>query len=178
MQAPARGEQERAAAWCGRLLLFAALIAGIVTMHTFGHPMAGHGGHATLTASASASSSPSASASAAASAPVAPATSGPVSAASGPMGMAHPVSTTASGGQAAHPSADPGGGAMDPAAVCLAVLSVWAVALLVLLGAGLPSGDLEADRLAALRTRLARGLRSIPPPPRHKLLARLSVLRV
>ncbi|MFJ8672839.1 hypothetical protein [Streptomyces sp. NPDC093589] len=176
MQAPARGEQERAAAWCGRLLLFAALIVGIVTMHTFGHPMAGHGGHATLTASASASSSPSAAASAPA--PVAPAASGPVSAASGPMGMAHPVSATDSGGQAAHPSADPDGGAMDPAAVCLAVLSVWAVALLVLLGAGPPSGGLEADRLAALRARLARGLRSIPPPPRHKLLARLSVLRV
>ncbi|MFI0741532.1 hypothetical protein ACH4PU_26155 [Streptomyces sp. NPDC021100] len=29
-------------AWCGRLLLLAALLLGIVTMHTLGHPM-GHG---------------------------------------------------------------------------------------------------------------------------------------
>lgn len=31
-----------ATAWCGRLLLFAALLLGIVTMHSFGHPAA-HG---------------------------------------------------------------------------------------------------------------------------------------
>ncbi|PAU45951.1 hypothetical protein CK936_26680, partial [Streptomyces albireticuli] len=30
-------------AWCGRLLLFAALLMGIVTMHTLGHPTSGHG---------------------------------------------------------------------------------------------------------------------------------------
>ncbi|MEC4017231.1 hypothetical protein [Streptomyces sp. H27-D2] len=30
--------QRAAGAWCGRLLLFAALLLGIVTMHTLGHP--------------------------------------------------------------------------------------------------------------------------------------------
>ncbi len=35
--------RSRAAAWCGRLLLFAALIVGIVGMHTLGHPVGGHG---------------------------------------------------------------------------------------------------------------------------------------
>lgn len=34
--------QRAATAWCGRLLLFAALLLGVVTMHTFGHPAA-HG---------------------------------------------------------------------------------------------------------------------------------------
>ncbi|MBB5118673.1 hypothetical protein [Streptomyces eurocidicus] len=34
------------AAWCGRLLLFAALLLGIVTMHTLGHPASGAGAEA------------------------------------------------------------------------------------------------------------------------------------
>ncbi|UKY49789.1 hypothetical protein [Streptomyces inhibens] len=40
-------EQGKAAAWCGRLLLFTALIVGIVTTHTSGYPMTGHDGHDT-----------------------------------------------------------------------------------------------------------------------------------
>ncbi|MFE0047526.1 hypothetical protein ACFWYJ_30500, partial [Streptomyces albireticuli] len=37
------GERRRVVAWCGRLLLFAALLLGIVTMHTLGHPTSDHG---------------------------------------------------------------------------------------------------------------------------------------
>jgi hypothetical protein len=156
VRAPARGEQGRTAAWCGRLLLFAALIAGIVTMHTFGHPASGHGGHTTLTAAAH----------------------GPSASASGPMDMARPAPEAAPRGPAAHPAADADGGAMDPGSVCRAVLSVWALALLVPLGAGTPAGCADAGLLAALRARMLRRPRPIPPPPRSELLARLSVLRV
>ncbi|QIK09073.1 hypothetical protein G7Z12_26670 [Streptomyces sp. ID38640] len=95
-------EQGKAVARCGRLLLFTALIAGIVgtvAMHTFG-------------------------------------------------------------------------------TVCRAVLSVWELALLVLLGAGLLTGCRETGLLTALRARLPRGLWPISAPPRHTLLDRLSVLRV
>ncbi|MFE0048070.1 hypothetical protein [Streptomyces albireticuli] len=64
---------------------------------------------------------------------------------------------------------------MDPMSVCLAVLGAALLALVLLLTA------------AALRRRLAarpaarallRDLWPLPPPPRHKSLARLSVLRV
>ncbi|MFJ3954204.1 hypothetical protein SLV14_005676 [Streptomyces sp. Je 1-4] len=92
-------EQGKAVARCGRLLLFTALIAGIVAMHTFG-------------------------------------------------------------------------------TVCRAVLSLWALALLALLGTGLLTGYRETGLLTALRARLPRGLWPISAPPRHTLLDRLSVLRV
>ncbi|WP_411140573.1 hypothetical protein [Streptomyces sp. x-80] len=191
-------EQGKAAAWCGRLLLFAALIAGIVAMHTFGHPTDGHGGHETLTAAGRPAPEPRAMtgpmtapvpmpmAARPADRPAAPVPAGPV-AASGPLATEatttpKPITT------AAHPPAYPtalavsdgvsGGGAMDPGTVCRAVLSVWATALLVLLGVGLLLGQAETGVSAALRARLLRGLRPLPPPPRHKLLARLSVLRV
>ncbi|TJZ55477.1 hypothetical protein FCH28_08960 [Streptomyces piniterrae] len=208
MREQQKREQGKAAAWCGRLLLFAALIAGIVTMHTFGHPAGGHGGHATLSAAA-----PRAAGHAMTHTPVRPMAGGPVaghatvlrstpahstaahstaahSTPGRPMaahaGPAHPV---AAHPMPAHPAAHPahhhaadsgGGGAMDPGAVCRAVLSYWAPALLVLLGAGvlLGWGGRLAGLLAALRALLLRGLRPIPPPPRRKALARLSVLRV
>ncbi|UQI43951.1 hypothetical protein M1P56_06100 [Streptomyces sp. HU2014] len=47
--------QRRVVAWCGRLLLFTALLLGIVTMHTLGHPSSGgHGGGARAGAEAGA----------------------------------------------------------------------------------------------------------------------------
>ncbi|WP_367430873.1 hypothetical protein [Streptomyces celluloflavus] len=184
-------EQGKAAAWCGRLLLFAALIAGIVTMHTFGHPTDGHGGHETLTAAGHPAPEPMAMtgpmavpvaapmtvpmAAHRADRPAAPLPAGPVAASKATTTAAHPPT---------HPTAlavsdAPGGdGAMDPGTVCRAVLSVWATALLVLLGVGLLLGQARTGVSAALRARLLRGLRPLPPPPRHKLLARLSVLRV
>ncbi|MCR8577292.1 hypothetical protein [Streptomyces sp. Isolate_219] len=62
--------------------------------------------------------------------------------------------------------------------VCRAVLSLWALALLALLGTGLLTGYRETGLLAALRAGLLRGLWPISAPPRHTLLDRLSVLRV
>lgn len=67
---------------------------------------------------------------------------------------------------------------MAAGTVCRAVLSVWALALLVLLGTGPLTGCRETGLLAALRARLLRGLWPISAPPRHTLLDRLSVLRV
>ncbi|MEN2418787.1 hypothetical protein AABB02_11815 [Streptomyces rimosus] len=159
--------QGKAAAWCGRLLLFAALIVGIVGMHTLGHPVGGHGSGAMGAAQ-------------------------PMPAAHQPMAAAHQ--------EHAQPMPDPhqehaarqhaaqqvtvrasssiadDDHAMNPGAVCLAVLSLW---VLVLVRTGRLLGRRAADLLAAVRARLLRGLRPLPPPvPRHKHLARLSVLRV
>ncbi|MYU52761.1 MULTISPECIES: hypothetical protein [Streptomyces] len=184
-------EQGKAAAWCGRLLLFAALIAGIVAMHTFGHPTDGHGGHETLTAAGHPAPEPMAM-----TGPMAVPVAAPMTV---PMAThradrpaaplpARPIASSKATTTAAHPPTHPtaltvsdsasGGGAMDPGTVCRAVLSVWATALLVLLGVGLLLGQARTGVSAALRARLLRGLRPLPPPPRHKLLARLSVLRV
>ncbi|MEU7594034.1 hypothetical protein AB0B79_13510 [Streptomyces sp. NPDC039022] len=160
----------KAAAWCGRLLLFAALIVGIVGMHTLGHPVGGHG--------------------------------------SGPRPAAHqeqPVHEARQARQTQHlpPTQDlprtrhlpqtqhlpqtpqqarlssstaDDHHAMNPGAVCLAVLSLC---VLVLVRTGRLLGRQATDLLAAVRARLLRGLRPLPPPvPRHKHLARLSVLRV
>ncbi|POX40584.1 hypothetical protein C3486_13165 [Streptomyces sp. Ru73] len=147
--------QRKAAAWCGRLLLFAALVAGIVTMHTFGHPMPeeGHGA-----AVAVAAHTPSGHATAA---------DNPMAA--GPVAQAPPHA----GG---HASA-PGPHGMDPGSVCLAVLSVGALALLA--AGGLLVRRRSAELSAAAPARLLRALWPNPPPlPRHRRLARLAVLRV
>ncbi|MEU1355154.1 hypothetical protein ABZ410_14825 [Streptomyces cinnamoneus] len=61
-------------------------------------------------------------------------------------------------------------------AVCLAVLGAgWAVALLLSLGA---LRRPAATATAAGPAWFSRALWPVPPPPRHKALARLSVLRV
>ena len=157
MREQQRREQGKAAAWCGRLLLFAALIAGIVTMHTFGHPAGGHGGHTTLSAAA-------------------PHTGGhPMatrSMAAHPV-AAHPMAAPPADHPGVHHAAPPsahhaadsnGGGAMDPGSVCRAVLSFWAPILLVLLGAGvlLGHGCRHDGLLAALRARSRAGCQAAP----------------
>lgn len=131
--------QHKAAAWCGRLLLFAALLLGIVTMHTLGHPAEHGGGHA--------------------------------------VAMAPPHSAHAPAAEPAAPHAhDPVHGGMDPMSVCLAILGTgWAAALLLSLALFLRGRSTTA---AAVRTWFAPALWPIPPPPRRKALARLSVLRV
>ncbi|KNB52835.1 DUF6153 family protein [Streptomyces caatingaensis] len=131
--------------WWGRLLLFAALLLGIVTMHTLGHP-SGHDAP-----------------------PPAVQT----------VHTEHAVHTPHPP-QAHHPDTAPPDHrrpALDPLSVCLAVL----------LGAGwtlvLPAALRRwrrgpAGAAARARARFAYALWPIPPPPRHKVLARLSVLRV
>ncbi|UQA95844.1 hypothetical protein [Streptomyces halobius] len=189
MREQQRREQGKAAAWCGRLLLFAALIAGIVTMHTFGHPTGGHGGHATLSATvarahatgphamdAHATGAHATNVRASGAHPMA------VPPLAGHAATAHPTEARPTGHSMHHSpdhsATDTDGGAMDLGTVCRAALSFWVPALLVLLGAGVLLGHGEAGLPAALRVLLLRGPRPIPSPPRRETLARLSVLRV
>lgn len=164
--------RRRVAAWCGRLLLFAALLLGIVTMHTLGHPR----DHAPAATAATTDAVPGAvpgarvmaaghaqaAAQAAAHAMPGTHTSAPDDHVSGPT-----ASTTHGGGH----------GGMDPLSVCLAVLGAgWAAAFLLSLVARF-HGRPGTGPVAA-RAWFSRALWPIPPPPRHKALARLSVLRV
>ncbi|MFJ6610876.1 hypothetical protein ACIQPT_11405 [Streptomyces sp. NPDC091289] len=142
----------------GRLMLFAALLFGIVTMHTVGHP-AEHGD----------ASSP---ATAVAAVEHMAQVSGPAQVlAAAVTGSSHPP---------AHDSPGPddpmsGMSGMDPLSVCLAVLGVWGLALV---GARLLG--LRADG-RPLVTPVGAGLPRAPrpvPPPRISVLASVSVLRI
>ncbi|WP_327217916.1 hypothetical protein [Streptomyces cyaneofuscatus] len=141
----------------GQLLLLAALLFGIVTMHTVGHP-AEH-----------APSPPSV--------PVAAAVAVP-----GPDARPVPVpdavaEVASDGAHPSHPSPErsPMSG-MDPLSVCLAVLGAWGLALV---GAWLLLG-LRADGRplgTPVGAGLLRVLRPNPPPP-ISVLASVSVLRI
>ncbi|MFD0421680.1 hypothetical protein [Streptomyces parvus] len=119
----------------GQLMLFAALLFGIVTMHTVGHP-AEHSGSAGMSA-ASASTSESTSES--------------------PDAMGeHPAPHDS-------PGADAPMSGMDPLSVCLAVLGVWSLALvgswlLGLRADGRPLGT-------PVGSGFPHALRPNPPPP-------------
>ncbi|MFI9200673.1 hypothetical protein [Streptomyces sp. NPDC053048] len=159
--------QGKAAAWYGRLLLFAALVLGIVTMHTLGHP-AEHSGPAPSAVTSQEASDASA----------APGVAHRPVPAAGTPGVAHHPAPDAAGAPArvGGPAAVPAhGDGMDPMSVCLAVLGAgWTVALLIALAAlRRPAGGAPA----AVRAWFSRALWP-DPPPRHKALARLSVLRV
>ncbi|MCD9900529.1 hypothetical protein LUR56_11690 [Streptomyces sp. MT29] len=136
----------------GQLLLLAALLFGIVTMHTVGHPAAEHAPSAAVPVSVSVSD--------AVTVPEAPS-------------VAMPVAMS----DAAHssPGHSPMSG-MDPLSVCLAVLGAWGLALV---GAWLLLG-LRADGRALgtpVGAGLLRVLRPNPPPP-ISVLASVSVLRI
>ncbi|MEU1323317.1 hypothetical protein [Streptomyces microflavus] len=139
----------------GQLLLLAALLFGIVTMHTVGHP---------------AEHAPSSSASVAA-----PGTT------SGAMPVSAPdaIPAAEAASDRAHPShGSPDGtpmSGMDPLSVCLAVLGAWGLALL---GAWL--SGLRADG-RPLGTAVGAGLLRVlrpNPPPRISVLDTVSVLRI
>ncbi|MFI5986159.1 DUF6153 family protein [Streptomyces sp. NPDC051555] len=147
----------RAARW-SRVLLLAALLLGIVTMHTLGHPDDSPVGQDAATAHTVAHGAP----------------------APGPGAHAMPAPTVAApdvpapadeaGTQVRGPD---GGMAMDPMSVCLAVLlaGISLVSVLVLARTG----------AAATARREARGVRAHggpDPPTGRELLARLVVLRV
>jgi hypothetical protein len=146
-------------AWGGRLLLFAALLFGIVTMHTLGHPAEEHGsGHGSAGTAASTTVT-------------APRTAGMTDT----TAMAHDMAAPPPGSGTAVSSPDGTSHGMDPMSVCLAVLGAWGVALL---GAWLVLCRTAAPDLARLvRGALLRALWPQPPPPRT-VLARLSVLRI
>ncbi len=144
------GQQRRFTAWCGRLLLFSALLFGIVTMHSLGHPAEHRAPQASDTTVMAASAA--AHHHAAKSATGAPQADRP------DHGAHHPA---------------PHGGT-DPMSVCLAVLGSGF--LVLLLGGALVRGP--ADVPATAPARLRHALRPIPPPRRRTLLAQLSVLRI
>ncbi|GAU65711.1 Syd protein [Streptomyces sp. NBRC 110611] len=141
---------------CGRLLLFTALLFGIVTMHTLGHP-AEHSAPSMADGGLGTAASAPAHHAAAASVTDVSVTDAPR--ADGDAPRAH------------HPA--PLGG-MDPMSVCLAVLGAATLALLFCGVLARRPADVPATVLA----RLPHALRPIPPPPRGTLLAQLSVLRV
>lgn len=180
-------ERRKATAWCGRLLLFAALLLGIVTMHTLGHPSehgsgqpgptaARPGAHAMPAHAQPAHAMPAEAMPAhAASVHAMPAEAMPAHAASVRADAMAPAAMTIPAADAPRTDPAPHSG-MDPMSVCLAVLAAgWAVALLLGLAAFLRRSGAAAP---AARARLLRTLWPLPPPPRHKALARLSVLRV
>ncbi|MFJ2746008.1 hypothetical protein ACIO3O_40835 [Streptomyces sp. NPDC087440] len=143
--------------WGGRLLLLAVLLFGIVTMHTLGHPAEEHGDTASVTVHHPGSGAPHhKEATASARATASTSTLVPASAST--------LATTS----------EPPVHGMDPMSVCLAVLTVWGIALLCALALSRrPQGWAEPVRDSGL-------LRSLwPHPPRLRVaLARLSVLRI
>lgn len=141
----------------GQLMLFAALLFGIVTMHTVGHP-AEHGGSSVS----------------------APAMTEHLAQAPGQdqaPGLA-PAPGVAEA-QPSPPHDSPGSGVpmsgMDPLSVCLAVLGVWGLALV---GSWLLGLHADGRPLGTpVGAGLLRMLRPIPPP-RISVLASVSVLRI
>ncbi|MET8689641.1 hypothetical protein ABZV77_36105 [Streptomyces sp. NPDC004732] len=159
----------------GRLLLLAALLLGIVTMHTLGHPSGGHEGGAARSAGSGTVSSAMGHGMGGARAlderGTAPHERGATSSEPGTTSPGHVAAPTS----ASTPAPDSHGGmAMDPLSVCLAVLGAFTLLVLVRAGLLRPGGT-----LAQLPSpgRLLHALRPNPPPPRI-LLAQLSVLRI
>ncbi len=135
----------------GQLLLFLALLFGVATMHTLGHPAPGHG------TSAHTASHPAAAAAVSPGHLLAP----PESRHEAPSAV--PVS--------AAPESPPF--AMGPVSVCLAVLDTFTLVLLV-------AGAARTDPVSLLAACHARILRALRPPARSRktLLATLAVLRI
>ncbi|WP_327300589.1 hypothetical protein [Streptomyces goshikiensis] len=143
---------QRAARWT-RSTLLAALLLGIVTMHTLGHPSESHAMEDVTGARTVAQEHP-------LPAHQAPAHRAPA---------AHAVAPAPGGGPAVHA---PPGSAMDPMSVCLAVL---AGLVLLALGRALVRYDGGRATGGRLPGRVPAG--PDPPGPRE-LLRRLAVLRV
>lgn len=155
----ARADEGRAG--LGRLLLLAALLLGIVTMHTWGHP-SGHSEHGGAPHSAAAPA-----------AHGAPAHSDSAHRDSAHRGSAHGVSATSD------PEDVPPGG-IDPTMVCLFLLGSAGVGLVGLATLRLTRRRADHTAWSALRRAgpSRRGTRRLRPPPLRIALAELSVLRI
>ncbi|MFT2019214.1 hypothetical protein ACMA1D_25725 [Streptomyces sp. 796.1] len=169
----------RGTAWCARLLLLSALLFGIVTMHTIGHPAehgsAGGPGAASEPGVTAAHRAVDASGEPTAGAPGA--TAHHATAARPEPGdtltrPAHPAPPRL-GAQVADQIAAPGHGGMDPLSVCLAVLVAWTVVLVLSAAARRRTGAAAVRCLGAPGRPRRRG-----PPPLATAAARLPVLRI
>lgn len=174
------GERTRGTVWCGRVLLLAALVLGIVTMHTLGHPTSEPAPREPVRVAAVAAdpADPGRPAGSAGSQEAAP------HRAAAPHVMSPGATSHGDSGNPGNPDghSDHGdhgmGMGMDPMSVCLAVLGVWTA--VTLLGAAVVFA-LRArphDLLAPRRARILRALWPLPPPSTSTRLARLSVLRI
>ncbi|KOG45039.1 MULTISPECIES: DUF6153 family protein [Streptomyces] len=139
-----------------RLLLLAALLLGIVTMHTLGHPTESHAMEDVSPAHSVASAGP-----------AAPAGHGGTRHTAVPAADA-PAPAVSSWGHTM-PATE-----MDPMSVCLAVLAGLVV---VLIGTGRPGSRAAAPLGGAARIPGRSGGGPDPPAPRE-LLTRLAVLRI
>lgn len=147
-----------------RLLLLAALLLGIVTMHTLGHPTESHAVQDVSAARSVASAEQ-----------TAPAGQGGTRHISAPTTGAPSATTTGAPSPAvpwwghAVPATE-----MDPTSVCLAVLAGLVV---LLIGTGRTGSRRAAPLGGAARIPVRSGGGPDPPSPRE-LLTRLAVLRV
>ncbi|MER7657940.1 hypothetical protein ACFVS5_06635 [Streptomyces albidoflavus] len=157
-----------AAGRAGRLLLLAALLLGVLTMHTLGHPTGDHGGaHSGAHGAAHGPGT-------VAAAPAAPAGSGAAEHHSPAAGIA---AGAAAGAVTGTPdSSDPLPGT-DPLSVCLAVLAALTLGLLLRAG-GLLGGGAAPGSAARVLLTGRRGAQWPIAPPTRLALARLSVLRI
>ncbi|MFE0224158.1 hypothetical protein ACFW0U_25515 [Streptomyces albidoflavus] len=157
-----------AAGRAGRLLLLAALLLGVLTMHTLGHPTGDHGGaHSGAHGAAHGPGT-------VAAAPAAPAGSGAAEHHSPAAGIA---AGAAAGAVTGTPdSSDPLPGT-DPLSVCLAVLAALTLGLLLRAG-GLRGGGAAPGSAARVLLTGRRGAQWPIAPPTRLALARLSVLRI
>ncbi|MBT2878564.1 hypothetical protein ACWHAN_19200 [Streptomyces albidoflavus] len=152
----------------GRLLLLAALLLGVLTMHTLGHPTGDHGGaHSGAHGAAHGPGT-------VAAAPAAPAGSGAAEHHSPAAGIAAGAVTGAVTGTP--DSSDPLPGT-DPLSVCLAVLAALTLGLLLRAG-GLLGGGAAPGSAARVLLTGRRGAQWPIAPPTRLALARLSVLRI
>nr|WSW46124.1 hypothetical protein OG296_25170 [Streptomyces sp. NBC_01001] len=178
MTRPALRTDRRAARW-PRLLLLAALLLGIVTMHTLGHPSRSHTMEDAAPAVAVASAGRAADHTPVHAPGHVPADRTDTAAGAGAGMVTGPgAGTVTVPAHASHdrgPAAEspPPGSGMDPMSVCLAVLGGLT---LLILGAG-PAGLRDAAPLGGAARGPGRSGGPDPPSPRE-LLTRLAVLRV
>ncbi|MFE7324906.1 hypothetical protein ACFU8W_08020 [Streptomyces sp. NPDC057565] len=138
----------KCSAMYGYLLLFAALLFGLFTMHTVGYP-AEHGGHEAVVTMDHLRDQEA-------------------------QGVQPASSTTEPSAKHSSVPPTPMGDGMNPMAVCLAVLGAWGLALL----AGRLMARRAAEHLlVAAGALLSRALWS-GPPPAMTAPARLSALRI
>ncbi|MFI5665512.1 hypothetical protein [Streptomyces sp. NPDC051704] len=181
MTRPAQRTAQRAVRW-PRLLLLAALLLGIVTMHTLGHPSRSHTMEDAAPVAAVApaaraaghtsghTSDPSGRTAAGRAADLAPDLT-PEHTADHVTGRT--PERLAAGDRAPAAGAPLPGSGMDPMSVCLAVLGGLT---LLILGAG-PAGLRDAAPLGGAARAPGRSGGPDPPSPRE-ILTRLAVLRV